>query len=167
MEGPNGLGWPKLPKVAKIAQGGLGWPKLVKVAQMAQGGPKWPRVAQITKSGPWWPKVAQMAKMAQGGPNCQKLPRVTTMAKSGPEWHKWPCRPCWTRLKQKEPQQHWWWVVAAALLVHQPAPELQQGLKGLALAPLQLQRISATFRPMNLINALKLKMQKNGFKHKL
>ena len=48
-----------------------------------------------------------------------------------------------------------------------PAPQIQQGLKGLALAPLQLQRISATFRPMNLINALKLKMQKNGFQHKL
>ena len=41
-----------------------------------------------------------------------------------------------------------------------PAPEIQ-GLKGSALAPLQLQCITAaTFRPMNLINSLKLKWGK-------
>ena len=41
-----------------------------------------------------------------------------------------------------------------------PAPQIQQGLKGLALAPLQLHCISATFRAMNFINALKLKWRK-------
>ena len=59
--GPNGLGWPKWPRVALDCPG---WPRMAQMAQMAQGGP----------NGPKWP---QWLKVSQNGPN-------------GLGWSKWP-----------------------------------------------------------------------------
>ena len=71
--GPNGLGWPKWPRVALDCPG---WPRMAQMGQIGRNGPgwtKWPKVAPMAQSFPKWPKWPGVVQMASARYICWKI----------------------------------------------------------------------------------------------